>query len=57
MVDAYGFYSGTTYGYIAFMFQPKTNKWIIKSFKKNDRQGPKYFPFGDLIGKITGGKK
>lgn len=35
MVDAYSFYSGLLYGYIAFIFQPKTKKWAIKSFKKN----------------------
>lgn len=40
-VDAYSFYSGTTFGYIAFLFQPKTSKWMIKSFKKNDRPDPR----------------
>jgi hypothetical protein len=34
-VDSYAFSSGPKEGYIAFLFQPKTNKWIIKSFKKN----------------------
>jgi len=33
MVDSYEFYSGTTYGYIAF-FQG-SERWVIKSFKKN----------------------
>ena len=35
MIDAYSFYSGLLFGYIAFLFQPKTGKWVIKSFKKN----------------------
>ncbi|MGJ0516009.1 MAG: hypothetical protein ACR65O_09730 [Methylomicrobium sp.] len=35
MVDAYSFYSGPKQGYIAFFFNPKTNKWLIKSFKLN----------------------
>ncbi len=35
MIDAYSFYSGLLYGYIAFRFQPKTGKWAVKSFKKN----------------------
>jgi hypothetical protein len=36
-VDAYSFYSGKKYGYIAFMFSPKTQKWRIKSFKLNTK--------------------
>lgn len=34
-VDAYSFYSGPKHGYMAFFFSPKTNKWLIKSFKLN----------------------
>jgi len=34
-VDAYSFYSGPKHGYMAFFFSPKTNKWLIKSFKPN----------------------
>lgn len=41
MVDAYDFYSGKKQGYIAFFFNPKTQKWIIKSFKQNLKQRPK----------------
>lgn len=36
MVDAYSFYSGSLYGYIAFFYQPETKRWIIKSFKRNN---------------------
>lgn len=32
-VDAYEFSSAFTLGYIAFMYNPRTQKWIIKSFK------------------------
>lgn len=55
-VDAYSFYSGKKYGYIAFMFLPKTNKWRIKSFKVNKdpdpkqiKSGLKHLPFDKLI--------
>jgi hypothetical protein len=40
MVDSYFFYSGPSYGYLAF-FLAKTSKWAIKSFKKNDRPDPR----------------
>lgn len=38
MVDAYGFRTGTIYGYIAFLQRPnKTDvRWLIKSFKENN---------------------
>jgi hypothetical protein len=41
MVDAYNFHSGSKYGYIAFMFIPKTGKWRIKSFKQNTDPDPR----------------
>ncbi|EKE07799.1 MAG: hypothetical protein ACD_17C00512G0002 [uncultured bacterium] len=41
MVEAFSFYSGKKYGYIAFMFIPKMQKWRIKSFKKNRDQDPR----------------
>jgi hypothetical protein len=41
MVDAYGFYSGKKQGYIAFYFNEKTQKWIIKSFKENANKIPR----------------
>jgi hypothetical protein len=40
-VDAYSFFSGLTYGYVAFLYQPKTSKWIIKSLKKNEQPDPR----------------
>ena len=41
MVDSYDFNSGpTTYAYLAFMFQPKTKRWLIKSLKKNKQTDP-----------------
>ena len=51
MVDAYHFSSGLKYGYLAFMFQPATEKWSIKSFKKQD--DPRNLPFADLLGNLT----
>lgn len=40
-VDAYSFFSGKKFGYIAFMFLPRTNKWRIKSFKRNNNPNPR----------------
>ena len=40
-VDSYNFFSGVDYGYVAFMFQSKTKKWLLKSLKKNDRPDPR----------------
>ena len=40
-VDAYAFFSGVSYGYVAFLFVPKTSKWLIKSFKKNTEPDPR----------------
>lgn len=37
LVDSYDFYSGLRFGYLAFMRNPKTNNWLIKSFKKNTK--------------------
>lgn len=54
-VDSYSFCSGNKYGYIAFMFIPKTGKWRIKSFKLNLKSNPHkleadlhYLPFEGL---------
>ena len=47
MVDAYNFFSGICYGYIAF-FQFGTNKWNIKSFKKNRNPDSRNLPFKGL---------
>ena len=43
-VYAFSFYSGKKFGYIAFMKSNQTGKWLIKSFKKNDREDPKALP-------------
>lgn len=48
-VDAYGFYSGFIYGYIAFFYQLKMNKWIIKSFKKNIDLDPRNLAIKDAL--------
>lgn len=52
MVDAYTFYSGEKCGYIAFLFQPITKKWLIKSFKKNKEVDIRSFPFKDILTKL-----
>lgn len=41
LVDSYNFYSGRSYGYIAFMYQPVTRKWLLKSLKKNTNPDPR----------------
>jgi hypothetical protein len=41
MVDAYAFYSGDKWGYIAFYRSPFIDKWLIKSLKPNDRPNPR----------------
>ncbi len=49
MVDAYGFYSGLQiHGYLAFFYQPATDKWIIKSFKRNEEPDSRVLPFREL---------
>lgn len=48
MVDAYSFYSYRSHGYLAFLYQPITQKWIIKSFKEFDDPA-KYVPFKGLL--------
>jgi len=40
IVDAYEFTTADILGYIAFMFSPKTNKWIIKSFHFSENSNP-----------------
>lgn len=40
-VDAYSFFSGPEFGYIAFFFNPKTQMWNIKSFKNNEGTDPR----------------
>ncbi len=49
MVDAYEFYSGHKFGYIAFLKNPVTEKWVIKSLKKNARPDSASFPFREAL--------
>lgn len=51
MVDAYGFYSGMRYGYIAFFHSP-VRKWIIKSFKNNNQPDPRNFALRDALNNL-----
>jgi len=49
MVDAYEFETWGRRGYIAFMYNDKTNKWIIKSFHlSNNWNKAMYFAFDKL---------
>jgi hypothetical protein len=52
MVDAYSFYAGTIYGYIAFRFNPKTGAWYIKSFKPNTAPDPRNLALAQKLGKF-----
>lgn len=56
MVDAYEFVTGSTLGYIAFLYQPKTSKWLIKSFKKNIQPDTRNMAFAEL-GKLMQDKE
>lgn len=49
MVDSYKFKSGSITGYTAYMYQPITKKWLLKSFKKFNTPGaPKNLAFDGL---------
>ena len=52
MIDAYGFFSGTKYGYIAFRFHPKLGGWYIKSFKKNKEIDPRNLALAKQLNKL-----
>jgi hypothetical protein len=39
-VDAYEFKSMFKLGYIAFMYNPVTDKWIVKSFHLSENRNP-----------------
>ena len=47
-IDAYDFYSGPRFGYFAFFHSSITQKWMIKSLKKNKNPDPRNLPFKDL---------
>ncbi|MBN2497941.1 MAG: hypothetical protein JXR96_25330 [Deltaproteobacteria bacterium] len=53
-VDVYSFYSGSLFGYLAF-FRAPTGKWIIKSFKKNDRPDPRFLQIKAALERLKGG--
>jgi len=55
LVDAYDFRSGKKFGYMA-IYRGPTGKWILKSFKKNDKEDDRNLPFLALT-KLPGGKK
>ncbi len=50
MVDAYAFFSGIIYGYIAFVYVTKTKKWLIKSFKRHEDPDPRNLVFLTALG-------
>ena len=52
LVDSYNFYSGREYGYLAFMYSPVTNKWLIKSLKKNDKPSSRAFLLAEQLKKV-----
>jgi hypothetical protein len=52
MVDAYAFFSGIIYGYIAFVYITKTEKWLIKSFKKHEDPDPRNLVFLTAFGNL-----
>lgn len=52
MVDAYAFFSGIIYGYIAFVYITKTKKWLIKSFKRHEDPDPRNLVFLTALGNL-----
>ncbi|OGQ91474.1 MAG: hypothetical protein A2289_18385 [Deltaproteobacteria bacterium RIFOXYA12_FULL_58_15] len=50
-VDSYDFCAGFRVGYIAFYRGP-TGKFVIKSFKKNDKPDSRSFPMREALSKI-----
>ncbi len=57
MVDAYEFRTLRKRGYIAFMHNRKTGKWLIKSFKLSENINPAMFEAFQRAGLITHGDK
>ncbi len=54
MVDSYNFFANTQYGYLAYMYQPITQKWLLKSFKKNTNANPRNTVLADALKKALG---
>ena len=52
LVDAYAFYLGSIYAYLAFFYQPNTEKWIVKSFKKNQERDPRNLALQEPLSKL-----
>ena len=48
MIDAYSFYSGKKFGYVAFRYNITNDTWFIKSFKLNREPDPRNRPFEGL---------
>lgn len=48
MVDAYSFFSGYKFGYIAFYYSLNEERWVIKSFKNNESPDPRNLAFKGL---------
>jgi hypothetical protein len=55
LVDSYNFFSGPTHGYLAFMYQPRTSRWLLKSLKRNDQPDPRLNLLGDKLRKALAG--
>lgn len=49
-IDAYSFYTGLKYGYIAFRFNPNSGTWFIKSFKPNWDPDPRNLALAAQLG-------
>jgi hypothetical protein len=49
-IDAYSFYTGLKYGYIAFRFNPNSGMWFIKSFKPNWDPDPRNLALAAQLG-------
>lgn len=48
MVDAYEFYSGRIFDYMAFLYNPIKKIWLIKSFKEHWQDPARNLPFIEL---------
>lgn len=51
-VYSFSFYSGTKFGYIAFLRSNQTGTWLIKSFKKNNQEDPRFLPFKERLAEL-----
>lgn len=51
LVDSYSFYAGRVFGYVAF-FYASTNRFVIKSLKRNTEQDPRTFALREKLEKL-----